>query len=210
MVGDSLGLLAGIFDHARAGVEPDREHSREQAETRPCEGARRWLGAGSAIGLSLWLASASASADPFRIATYAAPLSRDGPGLLLRDIVSGEDKAIAAIQEVISAADPDILLLTDFDHDAGVAALNAFADLLAKRGTVYPFRFALPSNAGLPTGFDLDGNGALGEARDAMGCGAFVATAGWRCCRACRSTQMGWPILQTSFCAICRVRSCRS
>ena len=87
---------------------------------------------------------------------------------MLRDIVSGEDKAIAAILEVISAADPDILLLTDFDHDAGLAALNAFADLLAKRGTVYPVRFALPSNAGLPTGLDMDGNGTLGEARDAM------------------------------------------
>ena len=97
---------------------------------------------------------------------------------MLRDIVSGEDKAIAAIQEVISAADPDILVLTDFDHDAGLAALNAFADLLAKRGTVYPFRFALPSNAGLPTGFDMDGNGALGEARDAMGYGDFRGNGG--------------------------------
>jgi hypothetical protein len=97
---------------------------------------------------------------------------------LLRDILSGEDKAIAAILEVISAADPDILLLTDFDHDAGLAALNAFADLLAKRGTAYPFRFALPSNAGLPTGFDMDGNGALGEARDAMGYGDFRGNGG--------------------------------
>ena len=97
---------------------------------------------------------------------------------MLRDILSGEDKAIAAILEVISAADPDILLLTDFDHDAGLAALNAFADLLAKRGTAYPFRFALPSNAGLPTGFDMDGNGALGEARDAMGYGDFSGNGG--------------------------------
>ena len=97
---------------------------------------------------------------------------------MLRDIVSGEDKAIAAIVQVISAADPDILLLTDFDHDAGLAALNAFADLLAKRGTAYSFRFALPSNAGLPTGFDMDGNGALGEARDAMGYGDFRGNGG--------------------------------
>jgi len=136
------------------------------------------VGAGSAIGLSLWLASASASADPFRIATYAAPLSREGPGLLLKDIVSGQDKGITAIVDVISAADPDLLLLTDFDHDAGLAALNAFADLLAKRGTAYPFRFARPSNAGLPTGLDMDGNGALGEARDAMGYGDFRGNGG--------------------------------
>jgi hypothetical protein len=136
------------------------------------------LGACAAISLSLGLATLPAIAEPLRIATYAAPLARDGPGLLLRDIVAGRDQAIAAIARVIASADPDILLLTDFDHDAGLVALNAFADLLAEQGHFYPVRYALPTNAGLPTSLDMDGNGRLGEARDAMGYGAFRGNGG--------------------------------
>lgn len=136
------------------------------------------MGSVAAFGLSLWLAALPASADPLRIATFAAPLSRDGPGLLLRDILSGQDQSIITVARVITSVDPDILLLTDFDHDAGLAALNAFADLLAEKGPSYPVRFALPTNAGLPTGFDMDGNGRLGEARDAMGYGQFRGNGG--------------------------------
>jgi hypothetical protein len=136
------------------------------------------LGSVAAFGLSLWLASLSASANPLRIATFAAPLSRDGPGLLLRDILKGQDQSIITIARVVASVDPDILLLTDFDHDAGLAALNAFAELLAEQGSSYPVRFALPTNAGLPTGHDMDGNGRLGEARDAMGYGLFRGNGG--------------------------------
>ena len=59
------------------------------------------------------------SIDTVRIATFAAPLSRDGPGLLLRDILKAEDSQIIAIAAVIDHIAPDILLLTDFDFDAG-------------------------------------------------------------------------------------------
>ena len=40
-------------------------------------------------------------AEVLRIATFAASLSRDGPGLLLSDIQKGEDQQIVAIQAVI-------------------------------------------------------------------------------------------------------------
>lgn len=53
-------------------------------------------------------------------------------------------------------------------------ALTAFADLLRGQGLDYPYLFALPSNAGRDTGLDLDGNGRLGGARDAMGYGRFA------------------------------------
>lgn len=97
---------------------------------------------------------------------------------MLRDIVSGQDTSIAGIARVIASVDPDILLLTDFDHDAGLTALGAFADLLAEMGRIHPVRFALPTNAGLPTGLDMDGNGKLGEARDTMGYGLFRGNGG--------------------------------
>ena len=110
------------------------------------------------------------TADALRVATFAAPLSRDGPGLLLRDIAKGEDAQIAAIVAVIDHASPDILLLTDFDYDAGGAAMAAFSDRLAEP---YPYHFALRPNAGLQTGLDLDADGYTGDARDAVGYGRF-------------------------------------
>lgn len=115
-----------------------------------------------------------AGAESFRIATFAAPLSRDGPGLLLRDLQRGEDTQIAATLAVVRHVDPDVLVLTDFDFDLDGQALAAFADLLG----AYPYQFGRPPNAGLATGLDLDGNGQTGEARDAMGYGRFAGDGG--------------------------------
>ncbi len=114
-------------------------------------------------------------AETLRIATYAAPLSRAGPGLLLRDIQKGEAPQIAEIALVITDIDPDVLVLTDIDYDRDGLALAAFAGLL---GADYAYQFAGPSNAGMPTGHDLDGNNRLGEARDAQGYGMFSGDGG--------------------------------
>ena len=112
------------------------------------------------------------------MATWGAPLSRDGPGLLLGDILDPEDEGIAAVVAVILAAHPDVLLLTDMDWDRDGAALGALAERLAEEGLDYPHRLALAPNAGLPTGLDMDGNGTAGEPRDAQGYGRFRGDGG--------------------------------
>ena len=112
-------------------------------------------------------------ADPLRIATYNTELSRDGPGLLLRDILRGEDDQVAAVTAIVARVSPDILLLQGIDYDAEGVALAALADAFARAGADYPYRLALRPNTGIPTGLDLDGNGRLGEARDAQGYGRF-------------------------------------
>lgn len=120
------------------------------------------------------LAQADSGRDnTIRIATFAAPLSRDGPGLLVRDIMRG-DAEILAIAAIIAHIDPDILVFTDFDYDLDLVALNAFADLLDD----YPHRFALRPNTGMQTGLDLDGNGRFGDARDGQGYGRFAGDGG--------------------------------
>lgn len=96
----------------------------------------------------------------------------------MQDIARGEDARIAAVVQVIARLDADILLLTGIDHDLRLAALSALADRLAAAGAPYPHRFALPPNTGMPTGLDLDGNGRLGEARDAQGFGRFAGEGG--------------------------------
>ena len=114
-----------------------------------------------------------AAAEDLRVATFSAPLSRDGPGLLLRDILKGEDQAAAAAA-IVAEVSPDILLLTEFDHDGGLVALRAFADTAGG----YPYVFALRPNAGMATGVDLDGDGYSDNARDAQGYGRFSGDGG--------------------------------
>ena len=73
-----------------------------------------------------------------RVATYNPELARDGPGLLLRDVLKGEDPQINAVRDVIVQVAPDVLLLTSFDFDHGLHALSGFADLLREAGLDYP------------------------------------------------------------------------
>lgn len=78
----------------------------------------------------------------------------------------------------IISAQPDVIALQSFDHDLQNAALAAFVDALALRGLTYPFSFAGPSNAGLHTDIDLDGDGKTGGPGDAQGYGRFFGQGG--------------------------------
>jgi hypothetical protein len=119
-----------------------------------------------------------ARAESLRVATYAAPLTRDGPGLLLRDIMGGEDAQISAALAAIHAAAPDILVLTQVDHDADLAALSALSARLAQGGTDLPHLYAALPNSGMATGLDMDGDGLRGQPRDAQGYGRFAGAGG--------------------------------
>lgn len=108
-----------------------------------------------------------------RVATYNANLSRKGPGLLARDLIAGRDAQVRAVVAVIAKAQPDVLLVTELDWDAGNTALTAFQGLLTGAGADMPNAFAFRPNTGLATGLDLDGDGKLNGARDAHGYGRF-------------------------------------
>ncbi len=117
----------------------------------------------------------TARAEAVRVATWAAEFSRDGPGVLLRDMRRGAlDPALGPIVE----ASADVLLLTDFDYDLDLIALDALRARLAERGLAYPHVFARRPNTGMPTGRDLDGDGRLGGPRDAQGYGRFSGQGG--------------------------------
>jgi len=133
-----------------------------------------------AFAAALWLAQPGlAQQTPdLRIATYNVDLSRKGPGLLLRDILSGQDAQIAAVVAVLADLNADILVLTDVDFDHDLIALSALADALAAAGAPYPYRFATRPNTGMATGFDMDGDGRMGGPRDAQGFGYFAGQGG--------------------------------
>jgi len=119
-----------------------------------------------------------AQAETIRVATYNVGLNRKGPGLLVRDLVRGKDEQIDAVIAVIARVKPDILLLNEFDFDRGGVALGLFADRLAAKGAVYPYRFARAPNSGLASGVDLDGDGRLNGPGDSQGYGRFFGARG--------------------------------
>ncbi|WP_306121150.1 endonuclease/exonuclease/phosphatase family protein [Roseovarius sp. MMSF_3359] len=112
------------------------------------------------------------------MATYNVELDRDGPGLLLRDILRGEDPQVAAVAQVVARVAPDILVLQRVDYDLELQALTALRDMLAESGPEYPHLFALRPNTGMATGLDLDGDGRVAEPRDAQGYGEFSGQRG--------------------------------
>lgn len=105
-------------------------------------------------------------------------MTRKGPGLLLRDILRGDDPQIAAAVTVLARLDADVLLLTGVDYDAGLVSAGQFAERLAGAGTPYPFLFSLRPNSGWQTGIDLDSDGEAGGPGDAQGWGLFAGQKG--------------------------------
>ena len=111
--------------------------------------------------------------DRLRIAIWAVELEGSGPGVLVRDILSGTDPKVIAAQRHIASLDPDILLLTHFDTDVDGITAQTFA-----QDTDFSFIYTHPANKGVPTSFDLDQDDRFGEPEDAMAYGEFVGNSG--------------------------------
>jgi hypothetical protein len=125
------------------------------------------------------LAGGAAAADAVRVATFNAALSRDAPGLLLRDALRG-DAQVEAAAAVVRAAAADVLFLTGIDHDLRGRALGAFLDRVreGKDGIDYKYVFAPPVNAGVRSGLDLAADGRRSGWNDGWGWGKFPGHAG--------------------------------
>jgi hypothetical protein len=113
-----------------------------------------------------------------RLATYNIDFSDKGPGLVLQSLQKGGNDQQQAVVATIADLNADVLLLTGVDYDAGGQTLAALAGALANAGAPYPYRLPLRPNSGLATGFDLNGNGRLGEPRDAMAYGRYAGEGG--------------------------------
>ncbi|MEP0504769.1 MAG: endonuclease/exonuclease/phosphatase family protein [Paracoccaceae bacterium] len=129
---------------------------------------------GYASGLILLLTTGfGAQAETYRVATWNVELSRKGPGLLLRDMIRGDDEQISAVLDIIAEVRPDILLLQGVDFDQTSEVLQRLAGAAG-----YDYHFAFPPNSGRQTGLDVDGDGRLGEPEDALGFGRFFGEGG--------------------------------
>ena len=115
----------------------------------------------------------------FRVATFNASLNRAAEGELVVDLSTPDDQQAANVAAILQHTRPDIVVLNEFDYVEGGAAVEQFRTnylLLSQNGAQpidYPYYFVAPSNTGVPSGFDLDNDGAIGGPNDAFGFGDF-------------------------------------
>lgn len=149
---------------------------------------RRALVAAAAAGLGLPAAATATAAEParrsgpfqsLRAATFNASLNRGREGQLLEDLATGKDAQIRAVAEVIQINSPDILLLNEFDHDDEGRGADLFREKYlevpqnGQSPAFYPYAFTAPVNTGVPSGLDLNRDGAVEGPDDAWGFGQF-------------------------------------
>ena len=114
-----------------------------------------------------------------RFATFNASLNRFNQGDLATELAAPGSAQPDAVAEIIQRTRPDVLLINEFDYDAGGVAAARFQDnyLSVAHGTAdpidYPHVYVAPSNTGVPSGRDFDKSGSVGGPGDAFGFGFF-------------------------------------
>jgi Endonuclease/Exonuclease/phosphatase family len=131
------------------------------------------------LAATLAPAVANDTQDTVRFSTFNASLNRFSAGGLIADLSTPNNTQARTIAEIIQRTRPDVLLINEFDFDADNRALALFQQnylSISQNGAdpiVYPHAFTAPSNTGIPSGKDLDNNGAVGGPNDAFGFGFF-------------------------------------
>lgn len=112
-----------------------------------------------------------------RFATFNASLNRAEEGQLEQDLATRDNTQARNAAETIQRADPDVVLVNEFDYSRKAARLFRDNYLeVGQRGADpvrYPYHYVAPSNTGIPSGHDLDNDGTVGGPDDAYGFGEF-------------------------------------
>lgn len=135
--------------------------------------------ASSAVAAPPAQAPAATSVGDVRFATFNASLNRATEGALVSDLSAPGNAQADAVAEIIQRSNPDVLLINEFDYDAGGEALRLFQEnyLSVPHGDAggidYPYSYTAPVNTGVPSGFDLNNDGRVAGGDDAWGFGLF-------------------------------------
>lgn len=150
--------------------------------------ARRWIATTSTLALVLGLSSVLPAAGApdrgkggvdldVRFATFNASLNRLGAGDLASDLATGDNQQAQDVAEIIQRTRPDVVLINEFDYEAGNEDLFRDNYLAVPQNGAdpidYPYAFIAPSNTGIPSGVDLNNDGVVGGPDDAFGFGTF-------------------------------------
>jgi hypothetical protein len=131
----------------------------------------------AAASISPAAQAASPGPQSVRFATFNASLNRFNLGELQADLSTTTNAQAATVAEIIQRANPDVLLINEFDYDPVAAELFRDNYLEVPHNGApavdYPYLFIAESNTGIPSGFDLNNNGVVAGADDAFGFGFF-------------------------------------
>ncbi|MGQ7786403.1 endonuclease/exonuclease/phosphatase family protein [Nesterenkonia sp. K-15-9-6] len=109
-----------------------------------------------------------------RVATLHAGLTGDSAETVLETLRGGHSPAARTVARTAHLNAPDILVLTGTTHDSdGRIADTLNARYLAPAGLDLPYVYTAPTNSGIDSGTDLDGDGRIGGPGDALGYGEF-------------------------------------
>jgi len=108
-----------------------------------------------------------------RLATFNVALARHAPGALTAELIAGSPQ-LDALARIIRHIRPDVLVLNEFDYDPLALELFRSHYLAAgSDGLDLPYSYTAPVNTGVPSGYDLDGDGRADGPGDALGFGTF-------------------------------------
>lgn len=146
---------------------------------------------GAILALGMISMPKANSAQTLRFATFNVSmeasnyqLSREqplNPNALFEYLKNGDHPQIRNIAEIIQRVRPDVILLNEFDfHPDPAVGAGAFLKrylAVPQQGAAaieYPYFYAAPVNTGVPSPWDIDGDGiASGTGADAYGFGFY-------------------------------------
>ncbi|MBY6223493.1 endonuclease/exonuclease/phosphatase family protein [Ferrimonas balearica] len=139
---------------------------------------------------SMEASSAPFSATTVKVATFNVSMEagnytprgqQPNPDRLRELLANGDHPQIRNIAEILQRVRPDIVLLNEFDYIAdrsrGVDAFRRHYLMVSQQGREpldYPYAYTAPVNTGVPSPFDIDGDGiASGTGGDSWGYGLY-------------------------------------
>jgi len=122
---------------------------------------------------------ANTDTTTLRIATFNIAMGFEQSGEMTRALQNPQHQRLQQIAAILQTVRPDIVLLNEFDYDPAVDAARLFNQNFLAKGQSgrlsinYPYHFRAPSNTGLASGLDIDGDGKISGPADAWGFGHF-------------------------------------
>jgi len=132
--------------------------------------------------------------DPIRFASFNASLTRSAPGELIEDLSTTDNTQAQMAAEVIQRADPDVILINEFDYDPNEQAAKLFQEnylSVSQNGATtidFPYVYQGTTNTGEPVNSPgdlvadfnhngvygvLESDGFMSDGNDAYGFGTF-------------------------------------
>jgi len=114
-----------------------------------------------------------------RVATFNVSLYGKQAGQILDRLSDGEDRQAEKIAAIVQTVRPDILVVNEIDFDAESKTARVLNDLYFARSQdgleawSFPHVQSFPSNTGVDSGLDINGDQKLGSPDDAWGYGVY-------------------------------------